>query len=177
MSDEQLAIIVLVIAIFLGFGAYYYFQDKKRGLTGAVVVPSAVASSVQASVLPLQLQAHERLVLLVERISLHNLVSRLYNPDFSSGVFRQVLAATVKEEFEHNITQQLYVSATVWQAVEQLKDNTLAYINQVSRLVDANTPATQLSKQLLTVAHETELEQLSKTIKEIISAEAKKLMQ
>ncbi|TAE14928.1 MAG: hypothetical protein EAZ47_10830 [Bacteroidetes bacterium] len=177
MSDEQLAIIVLVIAIFLGFGAYYYFQDKKRGLVGSAAVPVGAPNAVQASVLPLQLQAHERLVLLVERISLHNLVSRLYNPDFSSGVFRQVLASTVKEEFEHNITQQLYVSATVWQAVEQLKDNTLTYINQVSRLVDANTPATQLSKQLLTVAHETELEQLAKTIKEIISAEAKKLMQ
>ncbi|MFX8071243.1 hypothetical protein ABTK88_19155, partial [Acinetobacter baumannii] len=73
----------------------------------------------------LQLQAYERLTLLVDRITLPNLISRLNNPDFSAQEMQVLLTQTIKQEFDYNITQQIYVSAESWEAVKNLKEQNM----------------------------------------------------
>ncbi len=78
--------------------------------------------------LALRYQAYERLVLFCERIKLSDLVVRLNSPNMTAPIFKNALLVAVQKEYEHNITQQLYVSQQLWDMIELLKDNTMSII-------------------------------------------------
>ncbi|MBV9986788.1 MAG: hypothetical protein JO301_03865, partial [Chitinophagaceae bacterium] len=80
----------------------------------------------------LQLQAYERLALLVDRIAIPNLLNRTSHDGLSAREMQFVLTKTIRDEFDYNISQQIYVSADVWTAVRNLKEKNLLLINQVS---------------------------------------------
>src|SRR5690606_7484094 len=111
--------------------------------------------AAKKEVLPLRLQAYERLVLLVERINPANMLLRLLEPGLSAKDFQHVLIDEIRAEYQHNITQQLYVSDTTWAVTKRIKDNTVALI----RNAGAGLPATASAKELSTVilAHIAEL--------------------
>ncbi|RYE16223.1 MAG: hypothetical protein EOP42_34305, partial [Sphingobacteriaceae bacterium] len=79
--------------------------------------------------LPLRLQAYERLFLLIDRINPSNILVRLNNPEFSAGELHYLVIAEIRNEFQHNITQQLYVSDTAWQITKRVKNDTLMLMN------------------------------------------------
>ena len=68
-------------------------------------------------IMPLKVQAYERFLLYLERVQLPQLVKRIYTPGMEKGAFHLQLLQSVREEFEHNLAQQLYVSNTTWNAV------------------------------------------------------------
>ncbi len=86
--------------------------------------------------IPLRLQAYERLSLFCERISIPNLILRLRTDDMTATDLRLALMLGIQQEFEHNITQQVYVSDQLWQIVKISRDDTLNIINLVYNSVD-----------------------------------------
>jgi hypothetical protein len=80
-------------------------------------------------ILPLRLQAYERLVLFLERIDPGGLVLRVHRGNTTARVFHDELTATVREEYEHNLAQQVYVSDKAWQRVKKAKEETIRLIN------------------------------------------------
>lgn len=85
-------------------------------------------SETKRDTLALRFQAYERLVLLCERIKLSDLVIRLSNEDMTPMALKNALMVSVQREYEHNITQQLYVSGQLWNMIELLKDNVMSVI-------------------------------------------------
>ncbi len=73
----------------------------------------------------LRLQAYERLALLAERISLQNLLSRTPNAGLSSRQMQVSLIDAIKQEYDYNISQQVYVSTEVWKAINNLKEQNI----------------------------------------------------
>lgn len=71
--------------------------------------------------LPLKLQAYERLTLLVYRISPENIIPRVTLHGMTANDLKNALLFQIQQEFEHNITQQVYVSNGVWGAVVAFK--------------------------------------------------------
>ena len=80
-------------------------------------------------IMPLKVQAYERFLLYLERVQLPQLVKRVYTPGMEKGTFHLMLLQNVREEFEHNIAQQLYVSNTTWNAVVNAKEELVNQIN------------------------------------------------
>src|SRR4028119_1270098 len=68
--------------------------------------------------LPLRLQAYERMCLFLERISPHNLVVRLNEPAYNAIQFHQKLLLEIREEYNHNLSQQVYMSDQSWTYVK-----------------------------------------------------------
>ena len=99
---------------------------------------------------PLRIQAYERLVLLLERISPDSLLLRVQTPQMTAGLLHQELLITIRAEFEHNLSQQIYVSQASWTAVKLAKDNLVRLINEEASKVAAVAPATALSEAILT---------------------------
>ncbi len=81
------------------------------------------------TVLPLKVQAYERLLLYLERVQLPQLVKRLYTPGMEKGALHLLLLQNVREELEHNLAQQLYVAGTTWSAVMNAKEELVNQIN------------------------------------------------
>ena len=80
-------------------------------------------------ILPLKVQAYERFLLFLERAQLPQLVKRVYTPGMEKGAFHLLLLQNVREEFEHNLAQQLYVSNATWNAVVNAKEELVNQIN------------------------------------------------
>ncbi len=82
--------------------------------------------------LPVRLQAYERLVLLMERISPQLLIPRVYKKDMTKDQLHYALIQAVRQEYEHNLSQQIYVSDQAWQAVKEAKENIIKLINTIA---------------------------------------------
>jgi hypothetical protein len=107
------------------------------------------APAIDFNTMPLRLQAYERLVILCERISLPNLISRVNQPQLSGKDMQFILIENIKQEFEYNSSQQIYVSQTAWEAVRNLRDQTLLIINSIARSLPPEATARDLNKGLL----------------------------
>jgi hypothetical protein len=124
----------------------------------------------------LQLQAYERLVLLAERIALPNLVGRMHHPQLSARELQMLLVENIKQEYEYNTSQQVYVSTVAWKAVENLKDQTLLIINQISNVLPTEAKGSDLSKHLMEVIMSQQEKALHTIVLDAINFEAKKLL-
>lgn len=78
--------------------------------------------------LPLRLQAYERLTLLCDRVSIPNVLLRIRMAGMSMGDLRGALLIAIRQEFEHNTSQQLYVSDTLWQIISLARDQALSLV-------------------------------------------------
>lgn len=97
---------------------------------------------------PLRLQAYERLILLLERISLNNLIVRVHQPGMSAKLLKDVLNQSVQTEFEHNIAQQVYISSTSWAHVRKTKDDIVKIINLAATQMNDKSTGADLGKKI-----------------------------
>lgn len=125
---------------------------------------------------PLRLQAYERLVLLTERIALPNLISRLNQPGISAQEMKLILTENIKQEFEYNSTQQLYVTPISWDSVRNLKEQNIMVVQQIASSLPLDASASELNKKILEVLMNQPGGALHEMVSQALNHEAKKLM-
>ncbi len=103
----------------------------------------------QKVITPLRLQAYERLIIFLERISPDVLILRSQTSKMTAGTLHRDMLQLINHEFEHNMSQQLYISASAWMVIKNAKENTLKFINLVAGQIDAKAPAMDLSKAIV----------------------------
>lgn len=101
---------------------------------------------VLKDVLPLKLQAYERMTLFIERINPTNLMLRLHYPGMAALEMQALVLAEVKAEYQHNISQQLYIDKDTWRIIKRVKDDTVGLINQAVASISPESTAVELSK-------------------------------
>lgn len=104
---------------------------------------------MSAQLLPLRLQAHERLIVFIERINPANLFVRLHQQGIALADLQSILLNEIRAEYQHNVAQQLYVSSTTWNVVRGLKDDTLAMINHAAKALPPHAAGVELSRKVL----------------------------
>jgi len=124
------------------FLLWYYLKQTRKP------APGAGNSQDHVTILPLRLQAYERFVLFLERIHPSNMVLRLNGPDLSALQLQSLLTRTIREEFEYNLSQQLYVSQHAWELIRNAKEETISMINQASARTVESAPSSELVKEI-----------------------------
>jgi hypothetical protein len=122
------------------------------------------------------LQSYERLNILVSRIALPALISRLNVPNSEAKDMQKLLVQTIKEEFEFNVSQQIYVSANAWNAIKTLKDQNLLIINQVAASLEIGTTGGELNRHILEFLNNDSRGNLHEVVAAVLAEEAKKIM-
>ncbi|MFT7587799.1 MAG: hypothetical protein ACI959_000003 [Limisphaerales bacterium] len=97
---------------------------------------------------PVRLQAYERISLLLERIAFNNILHRVRKADMNSRDFQMALLSSIRTEFDHNVTQQVYVSIELWGMVKAAREEVISIINQVAAEIPPNVPSIELSKKI-----------------------------
>lgn len=133
-------------------------------------------SGMDAETLRLRLQAYERITLLTERISLQNLLSRVNNAGLSSRQMQLSLIDSIKQEYDYNLSQQIYVSPEVWRAVNNLKEQNIYVINQLASALPPHATGMDLNKYIIDYLINNTNGSLHNIVLEAINFEAKKLM-
>ena len=100
-------------------------------------------------ILPVRMQAYERLVLFLERISPDNLLMRINRRDMTSQKLHSELLSVIRSEFEHNLSQQIYVSRESWEVIKNAKSSLINIINQAAKSIEPGSPSIKLSQTIL----------------------------
>lgn len=108
--------------------------------------------------LPVRLQAYERLTLFIERISLNNLLPRIRKADMTVSDFRTALISNIRMEYEHNLSQQIYVSNDSWAMIRAAKEEIISMINQQSLELRPDASSIELSKKIIGILADSEEE-------------------
>ncbi len=101
------------------------------------------------TITPIKLQAYERLTLFLERISPESIIMRIMEPKMTSRQLQSGLLKVIRAEYEHNLSQQIYISAQAWAVIKTSKEQTIKLINSSMDKVDRDSPAIELSKTIL----------------------------
>ncbi|MBK7871461.1 MAG: hypothetical protein IPJ74_12700 [Saprospiraceae bacterium] len=135
-------LIVLATAYFL----LKQYLDNQRAIKQI-----ELKQNQQNTTTPLRLQAYERLSLLCERIALPSLILRLRQEGTSSAQFRATLMLAIQQEYEYNITQQVYVSEQLWEIIKLSRDDSMNTISLAYELVDPKAESEELAQAIMSI--------------------------
>jgi len=110
----------------------------------------------QETVLPIRLQAYERMVLFLERISPNNLIPRLQTADLTAKEFQHVLLNEIRQEFNHNVSQQVYMSHEAWELIKKAKENLIVTINNSSGELPDDATSLELVRRIFEITMNSE---------------------
>lgn len=178
MSTNEM-ILALGIAFLLGGTLAFLFWKQRKEAKQALQQAEAKdekAADTHGSTRQLQLQAYERLILLADRIAIPNLISRVNQPGLSAKEMQALLTITIRQEFEYNVTQQIYVSSESWDAIRNLKDQNMLIVNQVASFLPAEASGQDLNRSLLEMLVQHPNASLHTVVADVLSFEARKLM-
>ena len=155
-----LIIIILIVAIlatmaltgyiFYRIAKHYFDNQQKMQMLQMRVDEHREAVKL---VTPIRLQAYERMALFLERISPESLVLRCYRPGMDTKLLQGVMTKTIRDEWEHNLSQQVYISSEAWNRIRQAKDEMVGVINSAAITIpDDADPARLASTIFATVA-------------------------
>ena len=105
----------------------------------------------QKFVTPIRLQAYERVILLLERISPSSLILRENIPGMNVKQLQSTLVKAIRDEYEHNLSQQVYISKQAWDLVKTSKDEMVKLINEAAANIESNAPSTELAKAVFEI--------------------------
>jgi len=117
-------------ALITGGVAYYFFNLHTKNEEGRRRY--LIQKEAQKNALPLRLQAYERIALFLERINPTNLLIRVAPISSDKIDYQNFLVAHIDQEFEHNMTQQIYISDECWTIVLTAKNATIQMIRKAS---------------------------------------------
>jgi hypothetical protein len=100
------------------------------------------------TILPNRLQAYERMVLFLERMSPQNLLVRLSISGMPSREFHQLLLTEIRNEYNHNVSQQVYISEKVWDLIKNAKEDLIVSINDAASEMSMESTSLDLSKKI-----------------------------
>ena len=100
---------------------------------------------------PLKMQAFERLILYLERLQPDNLMMRVQRPNMSARLLHTQMLKTIRQEYEHNMTQQLYVSESAWKLVLMAKDEVTKLVNLSASQLPEDASAVDLGNQMMNI--------------------------
>lgn len=131
--------------------------------------------ATQNLITPQKIQAYERIVIFLERINPNNLVIRVNKNGMNCRQMHQELVHAIKSEYEHNISQQIFISHNSWELVKTAKEEIIKLINISATKVPQDAPSNELAMMVLNIVanmdkkmpHEIALEYIKKEIAQI----------
>lgn len=138
--------VVVFLTAYMFLREFFQTEQKRRS-------QQLLLERVRIS-MPVRLQAYERIILMLERMTPHNLVVRLHKPELTAGELHRQLIGAVRDEFNHNLSQQLYISSRAWELVKNTKEEVIRQINTSAAQLDEKATATDLSNRILEMGME-----------------------
>lgn len=119
------------------------------------------------TVLPNRLQAYERMTLFLERMAPQNLLVRLNIEPTSAREFQQLLLNEIRNEYNHNVSQQVYMSEDVWDLIKNAKEDLIVTINNAASEMKAESTSLDLAKKIFELAVNKQIDPLAHALSEM----------
>lgn len=131
-------------------------RDEERDSLQKVSSSSDAKKTVGESVIHLELQAAERFALYLERISPDRLVMRLHKSGMTAKMLQSEMLKAIREEFDHNLSQQIYISDGAWELIKNAKDEMVQFISASGDMMGAKDTGLDLIRKIFEAASRVE---------------------
>jgi len=119
------------------------------------------------TILPNRLQAFERMTLFLERMSPQNLLVRLNTESMPAREFHQLLLSEIRNEYNHNVSQQIYISEEVWEMIKNAKEDLVVMINDAASEMTIDSTSLDLAKKIFERAVNKSIDPLAHALSEM----------
>jgi hypothetical protein len=158
--------LIVFLTVYVILLTYFNDQEKKRQFKSALQNKEIIT--------PIRFQAYERIILFLERISPDSLIMRVSQPGMTSRQLQTEMHSAIRAEYEHNLSQQLYISPKAWEQVKNARTGMIKLINEAAEKVTPESAYIYLSKELLDLSVQEEENPVSGAINSL-KAEVQKL--
>ncbi len=134
-------------AIVVFFTAYFILKNQTD--ENLAKIRLELRQQSQNIISPVKLQAYERLVLFLERISPQQLILSDNQPGISATALRFTMLGHIQQEFNYNLSQQVYISNQAWNVIRVVKEQVIALINSCAAELPENATSTDLSRSII----------------------------
>ncbi|SCY15787.1 hypothetical protein SAMN05192588_1427 [Nonlabens sp. Hel1_33_55] len=145
LTTTQL-LIAFVPALIVGAVAYLLISSFLKNEENRRIY--LAGKSLKPKTLPMRMAAYERLTLFLERMKPNSLLVRTQPANLSKNEYENVIVATIEQEFEHNVAQQIYFSENCWNVIRAAKNTTIQKIRQIGMSNKSQT-AEELRAQII----------------------------
>jgi hypothetical protein len=135
---------VVFVAVWLIIKQFFENETRRRD--------HELRKGSHATITPLRLQAYERIVIFLERTNPSNLVVRVNKNGMTAQQFHLELIRTIKTEYEHNLSQQIYISYGAWELVKTTKEEITKLINIASTKIEHDKSSSELAMMIINIA-------------------------
>ncbi|NEN22458.1 hypothetical protein G3O08_02945 [Cryomorpha ignava] len=165
MNDILSIILALAPYLIIGFVLIYLFHEAMRFIKTRdeqmiklrlATNQNTVSSGQSESVIKLELQAAERFALYLERISPDRLVMRLHQTGMSAKMLQSEMLRAIREEFDHNLSQQIYISENAWELIKNAKEEMVKFISVCGDNMGDKNSGLDLSRKIFEAASRVE---------------------
>lgn len=146
--DAFLEILKYTLPSVVVFITAYYMLDRLLA-SETKKKEQEIALENRKMITPLRLQAYERIILFLERISPNQLIVRVQKQKLTVRELQMLMLQSIRSEYEHNMTQQLYISNEGWEVVKSTKENLIRLINTAADQFGPDENGMELSKNIL----------------------------
>jgi len=145
-------IVALIPALAVAFVVYTFIKNNNEKDLKHMSIQ--LKQERQKFFLEPRADAYQRIVLLLERITPHSLIMRLHNTNKSAIALQTELLSNIRNEFDHNVAQQIFISNSSWEMVKKSKEETIKIINVAAQQMDEKSTATDLSSKIFEIVGE-----------------------
>lgn len=139
---------IVFVGVYFIMNNFFENEQRKNSLR--------LRNDDRKQVLPIRLQAYERIILYLERINLSNMVMRLHKNNINAVEMQRQMLSTIRSEYEHNMAQQLYISSKAWKMVVTAKEENIKVINSCAEQLGKDASGMDLSRFILEVVGKSE---------------------
>ncbi|MDA9206923.1 hypothetical protein N9O41_01160 [Crocinitomicaceae bacterium] len=131
--------------------ALVYLFLKNQGDKDVIKLRTELHKQRQDFFLPSRLDAYQRSVLLLERIHPNSLIMRIHDPNMNAAMFQAELVKSVRNEFEHNLAQQIFISTVNWDIIRNSKDEVIKLIHMAGSQMNKKSTSKDLSEKIFEI--------------------------
>ena len=157
VSKYLLPLIVLLISVLL---ILKHFSDKEKTKQKFDLIRSN-----NKLITPIRLQAYERIILLLERIKPDAMALRIQKPNFNAKQMQILMLETVRKEFNHNLSQQVYLTNETWSTIVNAKEQVVRLINLTGTTVKNDVKSGDFVRALIETYNDLEIKPIENTLR------------
>lgn len=186
MDNTTLIYLIIGTLVFAFLLGWYMKVQGRKELEAEQKAAQAEAAAINAQPKPfgstnseirrLQLQAYERCIILCERMAFASLLDRSNYRSSSAIQLKNELAQLIKQEYEYNLSQQLYVSPTAWDGLNKLKEQQIFIIHQIGNMLPENASGQDMAAKIMELLSHDENASLQPIVANLLRSEARQLM-
>jgi hypothetical protein len=149
MNDLIITVEIVFPAVMVGVIAYFivhkFLQYEESRLS------MEIEKGRMEIIFPARMHAYERIIMFLERSLPENLIRRTLKPGMSARQFQGELISTMRSEYEHNISQQIYMSRASWEMVKTSSEETMRLVNVAGTKLPPGATASELGEKMLLI--------------------------